>query len=91
MIVGWMHTFVIKDLHGEVIPVVEHATSDYRWAKYASSSYRNSYAICGNIAKRSLMHYILQPSILPLNLVTDYILGVAMTQNCKYIPSIYIL
>ena len=39
MIVECMHTFVIKDLHGEVIPVVEHATSDYRWAKYASKKH----------------------------------------------------
>ena len=68
-----MHACICnKDLYGEVIPVVEHSTSDYRWAKYASKKhvaiYRNSYAICRNIAKISLM----QMSILPLNLVADY-------------------
>ena len=35
-----VHAYICnKDLHGEVIPVVEHATSDYRWAKYASKKH----------------------------------------------------
>ena len=37
---SWVHAYICnKDLHGEIIPVVEHATSDYRWARYASKKH----------------------------------------------------
>ena len=47
-----------KHLHVEVIPVIEHATSDYRWAKYASKKHAaiGIADVCRNIANRSLMH-----------------------------------